>query len=156
MVSTRQSRMLICPNALYGGGKFDIQFYIKNKTRTKSRSCSVSPKKKKKKFIKTLVYRVGGRLEVQKRFAHQHTPAPFGVSVSHFGQPSLDGRFVVFVVQQQPGSVVPLDVLFVDRHTNDTRCSLKCIKMLKTRGVDTARAFVSHRVGNKRKLPATL
>lgn len=45
------------------------------------------------------VYRVRGRFEIQKRLSHEYTPTPFGMAISHFGQPPLNGRFIIFVAQ---------------------------------------------------------
>lgn len=56
-------------------------------------------------------YRVGGALEIHEHLADEDAPAAASVSVLDFGQPALDGGFVLLAVQQQFGGVASLHVL---------------------------------------------
>jgi hypothetical protein len=56
-------------------------------------------------------YRVRRTLEVHEHLADEDAPAATRVSVLDFGQPALDGGFVLLAVQQQFGGVASLHVL---------------------------------------------
>lgn len=56
-------------------------------------------------------YTFAGRFKVQKHFAKQNGPAFFGMSIFHFGYPSLHRWLLIIPTEEQFGGISSLHVL---------------------------------------------